>query len=312
MRVVTAAEVEEALDDRELVDCLRDMFRDGCTVPLRHHHAIDVPGAAQAMLLLMPAWQSGQSIGVKSVTVFPDNPRQHSLPSIMGVYLLLDGATGAPKAVIDGMQLTLNRTACASALAADYLARRDARRLLMIGAGALAPHLIRAHAAVRPIEEVLIWNRNADKAATLARRMSIDGVAIAATEDLQGAISGADIVSAATLSPEPLVRGAWLSPGVHVDLVGAFRPDMRESDDEAVRRARLFVDTREGGLNEAGDIVLPLQAGVIQTDDICGDLFELTRGTCLGRTQDDQITLFKSVGTALEDLAAAELVMQRV
>lgn len=312
MRVVTAAEVEQALDDRELVDCLHDMFRDGCTVPLRHHHDIDLPHGSGATLLLMPAWRSGEAIGIKSVTVFPDNPRQNSLPSIMGVYLLLDGDTGAPKALIDGMQLTLHRTACASALAADFLARRDARRLLMVGAGALAPHLIRAHAAVRPIREVLIWNHNADKAEALAGRMKIEGLSIAATADLEGAVAGADIVSAATLSPTPLIHGAWLTPGTHVDLVGAFRPDMRESDDEAVRRARLFVDTMEGGLNEAGDIVMPLKAGVIGRDDICGDLFALSRGDCLGRTQDDQITLFKSVGTALEDLAAAQLVMKRV
>ena len=212
------------------------------------------------------------------------------------------------------MRLTLRRTACASALAADYLARQDASRLVMVGAGALAPYLIRAHRAVRPIRSVTIWNHNSDKADALAAELKIDGVEIAASANLEAAVGTADIVSCATLSLDPLVMGAWLPAGCHLDLVGAFRPDMRECDDGAVTRARIYVDTREGAIVEGGDIAIPLANGTIKDTDVQGDLFDLTRGLVQGRSKDQEadITLFKSVGTALEDLAAAQLVMRNL
>ena len=313
MRLINADEVNSALDDLALVEELREMFRGGCDVPLRHHHNILNPGAADATLLLMPAWQSGEQIGIKLVTVFPDNGRV-GLASILGQYLLLDGKTGRPQALIDGVQLTLRRTACASALAADFLARPDASNLVMVGAGALAPHLIRAHAAVRPIRTVMIWNHNSEKAQALAAELKIDGVEISASTELEAAVGAADIVSCATLSPDPLIMGAWLPAGCHLDLVGAFRPDMRECDDTAVTRARIYVDNREGAMVEGGDIAIPLASGVITADDVRGDLFDLTRGLVQGRgdNQNGDITLFKSVGTALEDLAAAQLVMRNL
>ena len=313
MRLINADEVNSALDDRALVEELREMFRGGCDVPLRHHHNILNPGAADATLLLMPAWQSGEQIGIKLVTVFPDNGRV-GLASILGQYLLLDGKTGRPQALIDGVQLTLRRTACASALAADFLARPDASNLVMVGAGALAPHLIRAHAAVRPIRTVMIWNHNSEKAQALAAELKIDGIEISASTELEAAVGAADIVSCATLSPDPLIMGAWLPAGCHLDLVGAFRPDMRECDDTAVTRARIYVDNREGAMVEGGDIAIPLASGVITADDVRGDLFDLTRGLVQGRgdNQNGDITLFKSVGTALEDLAAAQLVMRNL
>jgi ornithine cyclodeaminase len=317
MRLVSAEDVNNALDDKALVEALREMFRSGCEVPLRHHHNIPTPDAADGTLLLMPAWQingqGGGQIGIKLVTVFPDNGRV-GLASILGQYLLLDGTTGQPQALIDGVQLTLRRTACASALAADYLARQDASRLVMVGAGALAPYLIRAHAAVRPIRSVMIWNHNGDKADALAAELKIDGIEVTAGMDLEAAVRTADIVSCATLSSQPLVKGAWLPAGCHLDLVGAFRPDMRECDDMAVTRARVYVDTREGALVEGGDIAIPLENGSIQKSDVHGDLFDLTRGLVEGRrpAQGTDITLFKSVGTALEDLAAARLVMRNL
>ncbi|HZS81775.1 MAG TPA: ornithine cyclodeaminase family protein [Stellaceae bacterium] len=311
MRIIGPSEVVAALDFPALVEQLRQMFRTGCTAPLRHHHTVPTPdGGTPATLLLMPAWQVGRQIGIKLVTVFPDNAAK-SLPAVMGAYLLLDGKTGEPQALLDGPSLTVRRTAAASALAASYLARPDCERLLMVGTGALAPHLIEAHASVRPIRNVLVWGRNPEKAARLAQRLDRRSLKVAATQDLEGAVRGAHIVSCATLSKEPLIRGDWLPLGVHLDLVGAFTPEMREADDEACRRARIFVDTREGALKEAGDIVQPLRAGVFAEDDIAGDLFELTRGSRAGRRYHDQITLFKSVGTALEDLAAAQLAFER-
>lgn len=308
MRIITSAEVEAALELKDLIERLRETFRKGAEVPVRHHHAIG--GGSDATLLLMPAWQTGRHIGIKLVTVFPHNG-ERSLPSVMGAYLLLSGTTGEPLAMIDGPTLTVKRTAAASALAAGYLARQDSERLLMIGTGALAPYLIRAHAEVRPICNVLIWGRNPDKAEQLARRLNRRDFKVAATTDLEAAVQGAHIISAATMALEPLIKGIWLQPGQHLDLVGGFRPDMREADDDAVSRARVFVDTRDGACSEAGDIVQPLESGVLTQDDIAADLFDLARGERAGRRFYDQITLFKSVGTALEDLGAAQLAYER-
>jgi alanine dehydrogenase len=308
MQTLDAAEVERRLDFPSLIERLRQMFREGCELPTRHHHPVEVPGAPGAILLLMPAWQVGRHIGVKTVTVFPGNGAK-GLPAVMGIYTLLDATSGQPLALIDGPMLTLRRTAAASALAATYLARKDAAHHLMVGTGALAPHLIQAHAAIRPIAKVTIWGRHPEKARTLAQAMAGRGLAAVATEDLEGAARTADIVTTATLSAEPVVRGAWLKPGAHLDLVGAYTPKMREADDDAVRRARVYVDTRAGATKEAGDIVQPLASGALK--EVVGDLFELTRGEVEGRRTAEEITLFKSVGTALEDLAAAQLAIER-
>ncbi len=310
MRIISAAEVEGALDFTSLVERLRQAFRRETVVPARHQHNLDDGNGGEASLLLMPAWQAGQGAGVKLMTVFPNNAAQ-GLPSVMGAYLLLDAKTGSPKALIDGPTLTVKRTAAASALASRYLSRPDCERLLMIGTGALAPYLITAHASVRPICNVLIWGRNPDKAARLAKRLNRRDFRVDFTTDLKAAVQGADVISCATLSSTPLLQGRWLRPGQHVDLVGAFRPDMRESDDDVIKRARIFVDTREGALREAGDLLMPIRDGVFDPADIAGDLFDMTRGVRAGRRYYDQITLFKSVGTAIEDLAAAQLTFER-
>jgi ornithine cyclodeaminase len=315
MRVITSEDLAKTFTFPLLIEALRDAFRSEVEVPVRHHHPIERPGEPSAMLLLMPAWQragsDGGFLGVKVVSVYPGNA-ERALPSIFGTYLLMRADTGEPLAVIDGQALTAWRTAAASALAASYLAREDARRLVMVGAGALAPHLIDAHASVRPIEKVLVWNHNFARAEAVAAKLSRRDYTVGATADLESAIRDADIVSCATLSSDPLVRGAWLKPGAHLDLVGAYTPKMRESDDEAVRRASIYVDTRAGALKEAGDIVQPLTAEVIKEADILGDLFDLCRGKAEGRKSVAQITLFKSVGTALEDLAAGALALQAV
>jgi alanine dehydrogenase len=303
MQQFGASAVEAALETLPLVEELRQAFRGSVTAPTRHHHTIRVPGEPDATLLLMPAWREGRYAGVKIVSVFPGNGAR-GLPSVMGGYLLLSGRSGEPLALIDGPMLTLRRTACASALAARYLARPDAERLLMVGTGSLAPHLIRAHAAVRPIREVLVWGRTAEKAERLAQVLTGRRMTVRATADLEGAVSGADVISCATLSREPLVRGAWLRPGQHVDLVGGYTPEMREADDEAISRARVYVDTATA-MTEGGDIAQPLASGVLTEKQIAGDLAELAQGRVAGRSFHNQITLFKSTGTALEDLAAA-------
>src|SRR4051794_8349295 len=320
MRVVTAEDINRVLAYPALIEALRDAFRADIKVPLRHHHPIAQPGA-EAIILMMPAWTTTGGanaapfaesfLGCKIVTCFPDNAKV-SKPSIYGSYMLMSGTTGEPLAVMDGTTLTAWRTACASALAASYLAREDASHLVMVGAGALAPHLVRAHASVRPIKKVTLWNRTRGRAVQAAFGLAVGGIETEVTEDLEAAVREADIVSCATLSATPLVRGKWLKKGAHVDLVGAYTPKMREADDDAIKRARVYVDTRAGALKEAGDIVQPLKSGALKKDSIHGDLFELTRGEARGRTGNMQITLFKSVGTALEDLAAAMLVWARL
>ena len=305
MRIVGADELDRLLTYPALIDALEQAFRADITVPARHNHSLD----HGATLLLMPAWTNRDGaerfLGCKYVTVFPTNA-QAGLPSLHGTYLLASGDTGEPLAVMDGRALTAWRTAAASALAARHLARGDAEHLLMVGAGALAPYLVRAHAAVRPIKRVTLWNRTRSRAVALAFGLSVGGIEAVVADDLENAAREADIISCATLSHEPLVRGAWLKKGAHLDLVGGFTPKMREADDQAVKRARVYVDARDGA-KKAGDIVGPLKRGVIKAADIRGDLFELCRGAARGRTSETQITLFKSVGHALEDLAAAML-----
>jgi len=314
MRSIDAAAIDRVLTRSSMMEALRAGFREAVVTPVRHHHPMRRAGEPDAMLLLMPAWSDVSAgldddavMGVKLVSVVPGNTAR-GVASVIGAYVLMSGVTGEPLAVLDGTRLTLWRTAAASALAADHLAMPSAERLVMVGAGSLAEHLIEGHTAVRPIREVSVWNRSADKAEALAAKFAGRGFSVRAVTDLEAAVRAADVVSTATMSTEPIVRGAWLKPGAHVDLVGGYTPRMREADDEAVRRARVFVDTREGALHEAGDITQPIEAGVIRAEDIAGDLFDLTASRSRGRTSASEITLFKSVGTALEDLVAARLV----
>ncbi len=313
MRFVSADEIAAVLQFPALIAAIADAFRAEITVPLRHHHAMARKGG-EATLLLMPAWtaEGAQNfIGTKVATVFPDNVARGQA-SVTGTYLLMKGDSGEPLAAIDGRVFTLWRTAASSALAASFLARADAESLLMVGAGALAPYLIRAHASVRPLRRIAIWNRTRARAESLAAAFSSLGFDARVADDLESAVGAADIVSCATLSSTPLVQGNWLRPGTHLDLVGGFKPAMREADDETLRRARLYVDTRAGALQEAGDIVDPLRRGVIREQDIQGDLCDLCRGRVKGRASLDEITLFKSVGTAIEDLATAMLIWSRL
>jgi ornithine cyclodeaminase len=319
MLEISASQIDRLATYPELVETLREAFRSRINAPVRHHHTVARPDGAASTLLLMPAWSdftalpggSGHGfMGVKIVTVSPDNAALGK-PSVMGLYLLLHGKTGEPVALIDGPRLTVRRTAAASALAAGYLARKDAETLLLIGSGALAPELAKAHAAVRPIRRVLVWNRSiagAERAATDLRSQGLDAFV---ADNLDHALPQADIVSAATLSAVPLVKGALLKPGAHVDLVGAFSPSMRESDDETMRRGRVYVDTRGGALKEGGDIVQAIASGALAESDIAGDLHDLARGDVAGRADGAEITVFKSVGAALEDLAAAVEIYKR-
>lgn len=311
MRIIDADATRRALQFPDLMDAIAEQFRTGAELPLRHHHTMAKDGEDDGTILIMPAWEKDGFLGIKLATVMPGN-LDRGLPSVMASYALSSAVTGEPLAMIDGPELTARRTAAASGLAARYLARNDASSLLMVGTGVMAPNLVRAHATARPIRDVIIWGRKPDNARKLANELDGDGFSsVTVTEDLEAAVRSVDVISCATLSTAPLVQGAWLQAGQHVDLVGAFKPDMRETDDECMRRARVYVDTREGGLNEGGDIVQAVRSGALTEADIQADLFELCRGEKPGRGNDDEITLFKSSGTAIEDLAAAKLAFER-
>lgn len=264
------------------------------------------PDGSDESFLALPAWLPGQAIGVKLVTVMPANPAAGKA-SVQALYALFDGADGSPLALLDGTELTYRKTAADSALGARHLARPDARTLLMVGAGGLAPHLVAAHRAVRPsIERVLVWNRTEGRAHAVAAALGATVV-----DDLAAAVAAADIVSTATMTTAPLVAGRWLRPGTHLDLVGAFLPAHREVDDDAVTRADIYVDDREATLHEDGDLVIPLAAGLIDASDVRGDLWELCRGDVPGRTDDDAITLFENGGGGHLDLMTARVAWQR-
>jgi ornithine cyclodeaminase len=306
---LTAADLETALDFPSLVDTLRLGFTIGAEAPLRHVHL--VAPRAQGRLLLMPAWREGEVAGVKLVTVFPEN-RARGIATVASMYVLLDGETGHPRALLDGEVLTLRRTGAASALASTYLSRPESETVLVVGTGTLAPYMAAAHCAVRPIRRVLVWGRTLARAEALASKLVANGLHASAVRDLDAALAEADIVTCATTATEPVLRGAAVRPGTHVDLVGAFTRSMREADDDLVARAEIYVDTYAGALAEAGDLVQPMEQGVIAPEAVRGELAELVRGMRPGRTRRDAITVFKSVGTALEDLYAARLAVSRL
>jgi len=275
------------------------------SAPPRTVHTVPVPDGADASLLMKPGWITGEVIGVKVVTVFPDNGTIDR-PTIQAGFLLFDGRHGALIGCCAANELTTRRTAAASAAAASRLARDDVRRLLIVGTGALAPMAARAHAHVRPYDRIDVWGRRPEKAAELVEVLRADGLPAEVCADLDGGVAAADVISTSTGSHEPLVRGSQVRPGTHVDLVGAFNAAMRESDDALVGTASVFVDTRSDAVL-AGDLAAPIAAGVISADVIRADLAELISGAHPGRSDDDEITVFKSVGLALEDVAAGRL-----
>jgi ornithine cyclodeaminase len=305
MRQFDALATRERLPLPALIDALRRAFVEGAEVPPRQIHRID--GAPGGALLVMPAWRTGRRLGIKAVTVFPGNAAQ-GLSALHAVYTLFDARSGVPLAQIDGHELTVRRTVAASALAASALARPDAQRLLVVGAGAVARWLPEAMRAVRPIRRVRVWNRHAERAQALAAVLRDEGIADAeAVDDLEAAVREADIVSTATLAETPLIRGEWLATGTHLDLIGSFAATMREADAACFGRASVWVDHAEA-IERSGDLLEAQREGAFAPQRLRGTLADIARGAA-GRRNDAEITLFKSVGHAIEDLAAAELVV---
>jgi ornithine cyclodeaminase/alanine dehydrogenase-like protein (mu-crystallin family) len=310
MRILSPEETRAALPWDKLIDAIEEGFRTEVTSPLRHHHHMKNDGADDDVILLMPAWRDEGWGGIKLVNVHRGNS-QKGLPAISSTYLLFDRETGEHRLILDGGELTARRTAAASALAAKKLARTDARRQLIVGAGRVGSNIPYAYLSALSIEEFEIWDRSEANAERLVADLKANGHAASPAPDLRAAVTKADVITCATLAREPVVLGDWLRPGQHVDLIGSFTPEMREVDDEAMRRARVFIDTEHAKL-ESGDIKRPLESGVITEADILGTLTELCRGQIDGRASDDEITLFKAVGIAAEDLSAAILALEIV
>ncbi len=298
-------------------DIFRRVHFSGLIDALRRMHQ-ETPAEVQDMLLDQPgvegtdysliraAWQKGSAIGVKVANIFPGN-RQSDLPAIHAAYVLFDGETGVPTRSIDGTALTYLKTAADSALGSRLLARPDSKNMLMVGAGAMAPYLIEAHHCACPeLSSVRVWNRSKDRRDELVR--ALEGrYAISAADDLSDAVAWADLISCATMTTEPLLRGDWLNEGVHVDLVGAYRLDMREADDSTLQRARLFVDSRNTTIKEIGELTIPIAAGVIKESDVLADLYDLCSGA-IGRTGKADITVFKNGGGGHLDLMTARYI----
>lgn len=313
---LNAIQVRKALPWDRLIEALNDIFTKDVCAPVRHHHSINVPHDPVATLLLMPAWLEGEYLGVKLVNVFPGN-NSRGLPGLNSNYMLSSGKTGQPLAQLDANELTALRTAGASAMASSYLSKEDSSELLMVGAGRMSRYLIPAHMSVRPISKVRVWNRNETAATELVADLISGGVdaQLCPLDQLETATRQADIISCATMSTSPLIKGEWLKPGAHLDLVGSFTPVMRETDNTAMQRCEVFVDVRAGALSETGDLIIPIREGAITEEVIVAEFTELCGGLHIGRAglnePEDAITLFKSVGDSREDLAAAVLAYQQ-
>jgi ornithine cyclodeaminase len=310
MKTIDTAATREALPFDRLIPALQAMFVAGCVVPLRHTHMVsDLQGAAAGTVLIMPAWQPHGYLGVKTVNIFPANA-QRALPGLHATYTLYDAQTGAPLALMDGNEITSRRTAAASALAASFLAPIDARHLLVVGAGRVGRLLPHAYRAVRPIDRVTVWDRTAANAENMVESLRAEGFDAQVCTHLAEAAAFADIVSCATLATAPVVQGAWLRANSHLDLIGSFTAAMREADDACFSGdVRLYVDTDEAP-QKSGELLGPMSRGVFAAGDVAGTLADLARGTVAGRGNWAGRTVFKSVGTALEDLAAAILVYE--
>jgi ornithine cyclodeaminase/alanine dehydrogenase-like protein (mu-crystallin family) len=307
MKQFDALSTRAALPFAALIAAIERMFVAGCEVPARHVHKIGNGDGEQGTVLIMPAWHAGY-MGIKTVNIFPGNAAR-DLPGLFSTYVLYSAATGQPLATIDGDEITSRRTAAASALAARYLARPDARRLLVVGSGRVARLLPEAYRVLLPIDEITVWSRNHDAATRMAAQLTAGGCAVGASTRLEEAVRQADVVSCATLATEPVIHGAWLKPGSHLDLIGGFTPQMREADDDCFKGSTLYVDTVEA-LQKSGDLLEPMARGVFAPADVAGTLEALCRSQAAGRHSNQARTVFKSVGTALEDLAAAILVYE--
>lgn len=311
MKIISAEEVQQTLSFEELIPALKTAFCNDFGMPQRQMYPL--PGGSAEKhdtFAVLPAW-TNDVIGVKSFTHYPENPSKNRL-TVAAQVLLFDRKTGSPIALVDGTSLTYWRTAAVSALAASLMARKDASTLLLFGTGELAPYMALAHASIRPIKHIFIHGRSEEK------MRKVQTIVQAARPDIQvdicnhfeDVITQSDIISCATGSPTPLFKSIHLAAGTHIDLVGNHHKNCRECDTATIKMSHVIVDSRLNVLNEAGEILIPLNEGSIEESHIKGELAELCSSKAQGRKSNSQITLFKSVGTALGDIASAYHVYQ--
>lgn len=308
MRIIDSQTTQAALPFERLIPAIRSLFVSGCEVPQRHSYNVTAADGARMTVLVMPAWTKDRYLGIKTVNVAPENVKS-GLPGLFSTYVLYDARRGAPLAQIDGDQITSRRTAAASALAASHLARRDSECLVVVGAGRVGSLIAEAFREVLPIDRVMVWDKHPEKAHALVARLTELGFDAIVALDLATAVGDADVVSCTTLATEPVIHGDWLKSGSHLDLIGSFTPLMREADDQCFCGAGIYIDTEEA-LQKSGDLTGPMSRGIFKPQDIRGTLAALCRREVEGRHWSGERTVFKSVGTALEDLAAALLVFE--
>ncbi len=312
MQIIEKQQVHEALNFNTLISALRKSFAGQFTMPQRQVFEL-IPGdPAHNAFAVLPAWDE-QVIGVKSFTYFPENS-QSGYESLYSKIMLFSRDHGVPLALVDGTSVTLWRTAAVSALAADLLARKDANNLVFFGTGNLASYMLKAHLTVRDYSQVTIIGRNPNKVDSLISALAGEfaQVEFVAGTSNRETIAAADVISCATGAGEPLFDGSWLSPGTHVDLIGNHNKDRRECDTTSILVSDVFVDSRTNVLNEAGELLMPMAEGVFDANDVKAELAELCANKVAGRQSEHAITLFKSVGTALSDLVAANQVYKTV
>lgn len=310
MKLISDQEIKTALKYDALITALENMFRSNYEMPVRHHHFYETATDNENTMILMPSWNKVY-LGVKQVIVAAQNSTKN-LPAIHAMYTLFDAETGVPLAMMNATELTARRTACTSALAAKYLAPKNARNLLVVGGGKVAAHLVQAHQQVRTYDSINIWMRNAEKRKQFVDELQAVGVFANEVTDLENAVRKADVISTATLSVEPIIKGAWVKNGAHLDLIGSHKPNTREADDDAILKCNIYVDTREGALHETGEMAIPIAAGILHPTDVKATIRDLCMGKHPGRQTETENTLFKSAGLAVEDLAAALLVYEQV
>jgi ornithine cyclodeaminase/alanine dehydrogenase-like protein (mu-crystallin family) len=313
---IDAAAIHNLLDWPYLIESMRQAHREAPPMIGRLALENPHPDRQSDVLIAAPAWIPGQDLGCKLITSFPENSVRYGVPTINSIYAVFDPQTGRPRAILDGEAMIFRKTAATSALAADYLASPEAKRMVMVGAGALAPFLIQAMRTVRPgLEEVRIWNRSPKKAQRLAQDMDSPQCKMAAVQDREGALKWADIVVAATMSETPIIAGSVVRDSAHVNLIGAFTAAMREGDDALLTRADLYIDHRARAAQN-GEFKTALESGLISQDDLLGDLFDIVKLTpstagygCLANP--DGVTLFKNAGASHLDLFTARALMAR-
>ncbi|WP_394205784.1 ornithine cyclodeaminase family protein [Shewanella waksmanii] len=314
MKIIDAVQVHQTMNFNALIEALRDTFAKPAGMPQRQVFPLDSDENNHDAFAVLPSWND-KTIAVKAFTYFPDNPKKSTeLASLYSKIMIFDRQTGVPQALVDGTSVTYWRTAAISALGSDYLARKDASTLLLLGTGKLASFMALAHASVRPITNIIVWGRSLDKAATtveliLQQRPDIN---VSVCEELKPAVQSADIISCATGSPTPLFNGDWVQPGTHTDFVGNHNHDRRECDSQLITKADVFVDSKINVFAEAGELLIPVEEGVFELSQVKGELAELCNAKVNGRENPQQITVFKTVGTALADLVGAQLVYQSI